>query len=282
MRPGTGEGLTVVEKRNSGRSKSQAPSDTRISSAKTPAQNSGSERTKAEGQAISRIRDREVSSVRLAIGSDEKGRTTLRIDHKDAATGAIALMDALGIARTEFVYAFAEQIVNVATKGQNVAEAPPNAMLAAIIGMKPRDEAEAMLISQMVATHNLAMMFARRLNHVENIPQQDSAVNGLTKLTRTYATQMAALKQYRTGGEQRVIVQRVDVRDGGQAVVGVVNSTQGGGETAKNEGQPHALADARSSAMLCDVQEKPEAVPRTGSERAFDVQDARWDKPRRA
>ena len=45
---------------------------------------------------------------------------------------------------------------------------------------------------------------ARRLKRIENIPQQDSAVNGLTKLTRTYAAQMEALKRYRWGGEWRL------------------------------------------------------------------------------
>jgi hypothetical protein len=40
------------------------------------------------------------------------------------------------------------------------------------------------------------MTFARRLKRIENIPQQDSAVNGLTKLTRTYApTAQAASKR---------------------------------------------------------------------------------------
>ena len=99
---------------------------------------------------------------------------------------------------------------------------------------------EAMLAAQMVATHNLAMTFARRLNHTETIQQQDSAVNGLTKLTRTYAAQMAALKRYRTvPGEQRVIVQRVDVREGGQAVVGRRQFRPGGrGSPNKNEATP--------------------------------------------
>jgi hypothetical protein len=66
----------------------------------------------------------------------------------------------------------------------------------------------AMLIAQMIATHALAMTLARRLKRIENIPQQDSAVNGLTKLTRTYAAQMEALKRYRSGGEQKMTVQQ--------------------------------------------------------------------------
>jgi hypothetical protein len=38
------------------------------------------------------------------------------------------------------------------------------------------------------------MTFARRLNHVETIPQQDSAERALNKLARTFAAQqMSAL-----------------------------------------------------------------------------------------
>jgi len=41
-----------------------------------------------------------------------------------------------------------------------------------------------------------------------------------------YAVQMEALKRYRTGGQQRVIVEHVTVNAGGQAIVGSV--TRGG------------------------------------------------------
>jgi hypothetical protein len=44
--------------------------------------------------------------------------------------------------------------------------------------------------------------FARRLAHVETIQQQDSASNAFNKLTRTFAAQMLALKEYRSKGEQ--------------------------------------------------------------------------------
>ena len=66
------------------------------------------------------------------------------------------------------------------------------------------------------------MTFARRLAHIENIPQQDSAERAFNKLLRTYTAQMEALKRYRTGGEQKVTVQHVTVGEGGQAIVGNV------------------------------------------------------------
>ena len=76
-------------------------------------------------------------------------------------------------------------------------------MLAVIKGIEPRDQVEAMLAAQMAAVHMASMKLARRLSHTETIPQQDSASNAFNKLTRTFATQMEALKRYRSGGEQR-------------------------------------------------------------------------------
>ena len=57
-----------------------------------------------------------------------------------------------------------------------------------------------MLAAQMAAVHLATMTFARRLAHVDNIPQQDSASNAFNKLARTFALQLEALKRYRTGG----------------------------------------------------------------------------------
>ena len=86
---------------------------------------------------------------------------------------------------------------------------------------------EALLLTQMAATHQATMMMARRLNTVENIPQQDSAERALNKLARCYAAQMDTLKRYRSKGQQTVRVERVTVQDGGQAVVGNVTGAEG-------------------------------------------------------
>lgn len=90
--------------------------------------------------------------------------------------------------------------------------------------MEPRDAAETLLFTQMAATHQATMMLARRLNHVENIPQQDAAERALNKLARTFAAQMDTLKRYRSKGQQTVRVERVTVESGAQAVVGNVES----------------------------------------------------------
>ena len=70
---------------------------------------------------------------------------------------------------------------------------------------EPRDHVEAMLAVQMAAIHMASMKFARRLAHVENIPTRTTPSGPSTSL-RTFAAQVAALKDYRSRGEQKMIV----------------------------------------------------------------------------
>jgi hypothetical protein len=107
-------------------------------------------------------------------------------------------------------------------------------MLSVVKGIEPRDQLEAMLAAQMAATHNAMMTFARQLNLVENIPQQDSAERAFNKLARTFSAQVEALKRYRSRGEQTVRVEHVTVNEGGQAIVGQVISG-GSGASRKTE-----------------------------------------------
>jgi len=90
-----------------------------------------------------------------------------------------------------------------------------------------------MLAAQMAAVHMATMALARRLANVENIAQQDSAERAFNKLARTFATQVEALKRYRSRGDQTVRVEHVTVNEGGQAIVGHVN--HGGRGPLKNQ-----------------------------------------------
>jgi hypothetical protein len=107
-----------------------------------------------------------------------------------------------------------------------------------------------------------SMTVARRLAHVDTIQQQDSASNAFNKLARTFATQVEALKRYRSGGEQKMTVQHVHVAEGGQAIVGNVNApTQGVGALAKSEDQPHALGYAPGVEMPRQIEAERATMP---------------------
>jgi len=99
---------------------------------------------------------------------------------------------------------------------------------AAMMGMKPRDALEGMLIGQLIASHNAAMECYRRAM----IPGQTfegwrEALNQANKLSRTYALLTEALDRHRGKGQQHIRVEHVNVHAGGQAIVGAV--TPGGG-----------------------------------------------------
>jgi hypothetical protein len=162
------------------------------------------------------------------------GSPQISPDHPEPALGQVLLMEALGTRDGDFLDGLLSQLANAGTQGPKVDERVLNFMLSVVKGVKPTDEVEAMLAAQMAAVHMAIMTFARRLAHVESIPQQDSAERAFNKLARTFSAQVEALKRYRTGGEQKVTVEHVTVNEGGQAIVG--NVTHGGRGSSENKG----------------------------------------------
>jgi hypothetical protein len=60
---------------------------------------------------------------------------------------------------------------------------------------------------------------------------------------------METLAKVRRGGEQKVIVEHVQVMPGGQAIVGNVSHYGGGGGTHQSVDQPHAPIDPQALAF---------------------------------
>jgi hypothetical protein len=186
--------------------------------------------------------------------------STVNIDYQ-------ASLKAIGSTDGDFLEGFVKQLVNVGSQGSVADESGANFMLAVVKGIEPRDQIEAMLGAQMAAVHNATMTFARRLGHAEIILQQDSAERAFNKLARTFAAQVEALKRYRSGGEQKVTVQHVHVAEGGQAIVGNVNTpAEGVGATEKVGGQPHALAYAPGVEMPRQIEAERATMPIARSE----------------
>jgi predicted O-linked N-acetylglucosamine transferase (SPINDLY family) len=182
---------------------------------------------------------------------------TVLLEHRDAAIARSLLREALGSASDEFVEGLICQLANAGSPHAR----DLNFALSIIKNVKPNDQLETMLAAQMAVTHVALMTFAHRLACVENIPQQDSAVNAFNRLARTYATQMEALKRYRTGGEQKVTVQHVSVNDGGQAIVGDVVQAPRPSNQQHPANAKEALTDARRPPMRLVEGIRGEAIP---------------------
>jgi hypothetical protein len=219
--------------------------------------------TEPERAALSKQIERqnaEMPAPRVKMEEGGKGRT-IALDHPDTDVAVRLLKEALGTANPDFANGLLKQLAS--SQGGKIDERDLNFMLAVISGIKPNDQLEAMLAAQMTAVHMAMMKFVRRLDQVENIPQQDSAERALNKLARTFTTQMETLKRYRTGGEQKVTVQHVTVGEGGQAIVGNVTQDVRGPASQKSADKPLALSDSRQQPMpiIEGQQRERELVP---------------------
>lgn len=156
------------------------------------------------------------------------GVVAIRYIHEEPELAAILLMADMATCDPHFFAGVTGQIAIIGAHGRKIDQTESNFLLSVVRSVQPRDELESLLAVQMGAIHSATMMMARRLNHVETIPQQDAAERALNKLARTYAMQMETLKRYRTGGQQKVTVEHVTVNAGGQAIVGAVSAGGGG------------------------------------------------------
>jgi hypothetical protein len=204
------------------------------------------EPTPQEVDAIEKVLAERAAVPRMKISKSESGMS-FTTEHIDNMAGSALIMQSLGIANGAF---FTSLLAQLATAdGGEPDEQKLNFMLAVIKGIKPRDQLEAMLAAQMAAVHSATMRAARDLADAESLQHRDSAERTFNKLTRTFVTQLEALKRLRSGGEQTVTVQQVNVSEGGQAIVG--NVTQGQQDAVPNQvpAQPLALAHDETRPM---------------------------------
>jgi hypothetical protein len=104
--------------------------------------------------------------------------------------------------------------------------ATANLVLALLHRIAPRDELETMLVCQMIVAHVATMDGARRAFHVEQTAGGRAVyLNLARRLMTTFTLQMDALNRHRGKGTmQKIVIERVLVAPGAQAVVGTVSN----------------------------------------------------------
>lgn len=136
------------------------------------------------------------------------------------------LKNALGTPSSAFVDASLHQLISAARlPGSGISEIAVNASLAFVEGAQPKDEVECALVIQMACTHSAAMAVLARLGggygFDRNVVAKASAAS---RLLRAYAMQVESWRRLKKGGSQFMRVEHVHVNEGGQAVIGNVNS----------------------------------------------------------
>ena len=168
------------------------------------------------------------SSEKKIVSTDVKKGNPITIKYNDDVFQIIenykGRYDSFGIENDAMLDLMLTQIITSSTQNN---EAIGHGAIAMYQAINPQDDMERLLVSQIVAVHNMAMeMSARTMRPDQTVEGVDTGVNRVNKLMRTFAIQMETLKKYRTGGKQTIQVQHVYVNEGGQAVVGNI---RGGG-----------------------------------------------------
>lgn len=99
----------------------------------------------------------------------------------------------------------------------------------ALMELKPRDYTEGTLCAQITALDGLGMEFIKRAaNSCAPLPHIESTVSMATKLLRLKNETIETLIRYRRNGEQKVVVQHINLNDQSQAIIGDMRMGGGG------------------------------------------------------
>ena len=128
-----------------------------------------------------------------------------------------------------------------------------HAAVDALMGIKPGDELEGMIAAQLIACHNASMeCYRRAMIRGQTFEGRREALSQANKLSRTYAALLDALNR-----PQKVTVEHVHVHEGGQAIVGNVESRGEGSHRKRRNNPMHQALRAekgsvRSLPPACD------------------------------
>ena len=87
---------------------------------------------------------------------------------------------------------------------------------------QPKGETECAIVVQMACVHAATMAVLGRLSGAYGDRSVLAAATAASRLSRTFAILVETLRRVRTGGSQVIRIERIDIRDGGQAVIGNV------------------------------------------------------------
>ena len=166
---------------------------------------------------------------RVRVRQTEDGHAVEPAPHEADQEGFRArLLTAFGTTEPAVAEALYQQLLNSLCPGRVLDTGTANLSLALMYSIAPKDEIEAMLACQMLVAHVASMDATRRALHVEQTAGGRAAYLSLArKLMTLFTAQMDALNRHRgKGTTQKIVVERVLVAPGAQAIVGAI--TNGG------------------------------------------------------
>jgi hypothetical protein len=164
---------------------------------------------------------------RLIVGIDDKGNPAWSFTGLSVEVGKAQLRDLFGTVSDPFVCGQLDALFHTFSQGlgRPPEQAQLEAALALIAGVRPRNELEAALAVQVASTHAIALRLNRRLMKTDPV-MKDFLDAGIiaSKFMRAFAAQVEALSKLRRPAVQVVRVERLNINEGGNAIVGHVTN----------------------------------------------------------
>jgi hypothetical protein len=189
----------------------------------------------------------------------EKKATTVVANHPDDLKG---VLKQIGGSRSDhWNHVLASQAIQtlwLKHSDKESCDQQYSATVAALIGIGPRDELEAMIAAQLLAAHNAAMECYRRAMLFEQTFEGcHEILSQANKLSRTDAALLDALNRHRGKGQQKVTVEHVHVNAGGQAIVGAVHPSEATKERSEERTDAlRGITHAPDTALRCSDPER--------------------------
>lgn len=169
-----------------------------------------------EGQGTSVVSDQEVSSNHELSQEAKEGSFQKATGIEDQASQSMLLYHCLSSCG----------YTDIANKEEE--EIAKRSVLNTLEELAPKDAMEGRLIAQIFTLQERGMQFLESSQRASSVESQNLYINMSTKLFRTSNETVEALQKWRRKGTQTVVVQHVNVEDGGKAIVGG-NMVAGGG-----------------------------------------------------
>lgn len=171
--------------------------------------------------------------MRFIVQDDKIKSVTFKNPKKEFIEDCLSHMQELTATKDAEIAGEIHDRALAALPKNNNLEHRTNLIIQSLADAQPQDSIEAKLCMQETVLYANGMQYLSRAENTERFEHNEFYMKNAIKLLRLHNETIELLMRYRRGGEQRVVVQHVNVSDGAQAIVG--NVITGGGSNIKSD-----------------------------------------------
>jgi len=150
-----------------------------------------------------------------------KAKHIVAAKHSDPIMKLVKQIGAEDIA-TDVINAIMSPLMNLITTQGEDTESAFNKAITLIAASDPKNQLELMLATQLAMTHITLGKSAQLLDrNYSQVKSTNSLGNLYTKLSRLGIDQINTLERMKGKGQQKIIVEKVNIEAGGQAAIGI-------------------------------------------------------------